>query len=90
MEQNEQIDRLESLVAGLRGREDMMLIAFSSLLSGEISEAVIARRMESLIANALNTNAPDAAVAGIETAGSAILAALAHRSRRESAGTNPG
>lgn len=77
MTNEERIERLERMNAALRARSDLMFITLHALLAGELNEAVLATRLESLIATALNTSAPDATVEALESDGGKYLAALA-------------
>lgn len=75
---------LETQNAKLRARMDLMLITMASLLAGELNQSMLAKRLESLIANALNTTAPDATVDALERDGAAILEALSVLDRNRS------
>lgn len=80
----ERLAFLEKHNAQLRARMDLMLITMASLLSGELSQSLLAKKLESLIANALNTTAPDATVEALERDGAAILEALSVLDRNRS------
>lgn len=80
----ERLAFLEKHNAQLRARMDLMLITMASLLSGELSQSLLAKTLESLIANALNTTAPDATVEALERDGAAILEALSVLDRNRS------
>lgn len=76
MTNEERITRLEEANAKLRARHDMLSLSFYALLAGGMTAAGLARLKESLIANALNTNAPDAASDGYEETFSQLMRAL--------------
>lgn len=77
MNLEQRIERLERLNATLRARNDLMFITMHALIAGELTEAALAKRLESLIATALNTAAPDETVEALERDGGKYLAALA-------------
>lgn len=76
MNLEERITTLEARQAKLNARHDTLSLAFYSLLAGELTTARCAKLKESLIANALNTNAPDAAIDGFEQEFSRLQQAL--------------
>ena len=76
MTNEERITRLEEANAKLRARHDMLSLAFCALLAGELTAARLARLKESLIANALNTNAPAEASDGFDETFSQLTRAL--------------
>lgn len=77
MNLEQRIERLERLNATLRARNDLMFITLHAMIAGELNEAALAMRLESLIATALNTGVPDETVAALEHDGGKYLAALA-------------
>ncbi len=77
MNLEQRIERLERLNATLRARNDLMFITLHALLAGELTEAALARQLESLIATALNTAAPDETAEALANDGGKYLAALA-------------
>lgn len=76
MTTDQRLEILESRHASLRAEHDALFIAYCALLTGELSQARLAKTMESLIANALSTSAPDAAADGYQNAGARLRAAL--------------
>lgn len=89
MDVDARIAHLEAVLANTRARMDMMLIGFCSLLAGELNEDVISIRKESLIANTLNTNAPDETADGYEYVCEKIAAAISARNLQQRSDTPP-
>lgn len=85
MKNETRIERLERMNATLRARLDLMFITMNALLSGELNEAVLATRLESLIATVLNTGVPDETVEALESDGAKLRAALAALARNRGA-----
>lgn len=87
MNTEERLARLERQYAQVQARNDLLMIVMTNLLAGELNEATLSTRLESLIANALNAGAPDATIDVLEKDGAALHGALASLVQKR--GENP-